>query len=76
MSCNVFLLSSKKGQIIIKDKQEKNGIENFFFKFIFCENIHLCQSQEYRIFWIYAIFTNTRVGNIRRNCSLTPESGT
>jgi hypothetical protein len=35
-----FLLPSKKEQIIIKDKQEKNDIENFFFKFSFCENIH------------------------------------
>jgi hypothetical protein len=34
----------------MKDKQEKNGIENFFFKFIFCENIYWRQSQEYRIF--------------------------
>jgi len=32
------------------DKQEKNDIENVFLKFIFCENIHWCQSQEYHIF--------------------------
>jgi hypothetical protein len=33
----------------MKDKQEK-WHRNFFFKFIFCENIHRRQSQEYRIF--------------------------
>jgi hypothetical protein len=41
------------------DKQEKNDIENFFFKFFFCENIHWRQSQEYRIFFGFVRYLPT-----------------
>jgi hypothetical protein len=66
------------------------AFEKFFLKFFFfCEIIHWRQSQKYRNFlglcniyqhqswkYLYELFTDTWVENIRMNYSLTPKSGT
>ena len=50
------------------------AFEKFFFKFIFFAKLFIdARVRNIVIFWVCAIFTNTRVGNIHMNCSLTLE---
>jgi hypothetical protein len=77
VQCFFYFSLKRKKNKYNKGKAKRKWHRKILLQIQFFAKLFTNAKVGYIVFFrVCAIFTNTKVGNIRRKCSLTPESGT